>query len=133
MTFAVASGTVWKFLIFGFVIGKLAWGVLKELKKQEKDAVAPKGLPPPLPRRATKKTAKRLMDAPAPRILTVPVNAAPAAVEEKPAEVPMALFKMTRKQPTYLRSILSDRDALRRAIIAREVLGEPVALRRPRF
>jgi len=103
------------FLFFNF-----GSGFLKKLV--EETSVEPTPLPPPIPRQG-----RRRRNAPLPE----PETVAPAPVAAVHLDdTSLAVTRPARAQPrTQFRGL----SALRRAIVAREVLGPPLSLRRPRY
>lgn len=90
------------------------------------EAPAPSAMiaPPPLPRRVRPRARAVVAAAPAPAPAVAALPAAPAA-----GAAPMVV---TRPARAAVRQAFKGRGALRRAFIAQEVLGPPLALRPPR-
>ena len=89
----------------------------------------PPALPPAQPRRAlrNRKAASKVSPAP-----SAPVAPAPSA-PSPPAHLDASSLQVTRPARARSRPQFFGRSALRQAIVAREVLGLPLALRPPRF
>jgi hypothetical protein len=109
-----------------FILGGIAIFVIGRLFAATTEA-AP--TPPPLPATPPRRLRKRTMKSPA---------SVPAAEVEAPPVVPAASVVPVITQPLIryghraIRREFSSRDALRRAIIAQEVLGPPLSERPPR-
>lgn len=103
--------------------GMLVVWVIKRIRAAA-EAPAPSAMvaPPPLPRRVRPRVRAAAKPAPLP----APAPVAPAPV---PVDAPMAV---TRPARAAVRQAFKGRGALRRAFIAQEVLGPPLALRPPR-
>ncbi|MEI7650396.1 MAG: hypothetical protein WCJ96_00120 [Verrucomicrobiota bacterium] len=107
---ALAAGVAW-------VVGKI---------KMSSDQPAPlASAPPPLVRRA-----RRVRSAPV-KILAAPTPVVP--VVAAPTHLDATSLVVTRPARAQSRAQFFGRSALRQAIVAREVLGLPLALRPPRF
>lgn len=103
------------FLFFNF-----GSGFLKKLV--EEASVEPTPLPPPIPRQG-----RRRRNAPLPE----PETVAPAPVAA--VHLDDTSLVVTRPARAQSRTQFRGLSALRRAIVAREVLGPPLSLRRPRY
>jgi hypothetical protein len=103
------------FLFFNF-----GSGFLKKLV--EETSVEPTPLPPPIPRQG-----RRRRNAPLPE----PETVAPAPVAA--VHLDDTSLVVTRPARAQSRTQFRGLSALRRAIVAREVLGPPLSLRRPRY
>ena len=113
------------FFAFAVVAVVAARGAFAFLQKLVAESTAtPPGLPPAQPRRARRArgpTAKPAVEAPA-----------PAPVPAPPAHLDVGDLQVARPARARSRAQFSGRAALRQAIVAREVLGPPLALRPPR-
>lgn len=103
----------------------LVWVVRRLRAAAEQPAPSAMVAPPPLPRRARPRARAVAVAKPA------PTASAPAAVPSPaPSAAPLVVARRTRGA---VRAEFRGRGALRRAFIAQEVLGPPLALRPPRF
>lgn len=111
-------------LLIAAVIALLRWIAGRMSAEEEEPATLPPPVPAPRPRRIRRTApvtvpSPSAAEPPAPR-LPAPPPAAPAFVAPRPAP---------RRASAYARDF-RDVAALRRAVVAREVLGPPVSLRR---
>lgn len=102
----------------------VVWVVRRIRAAAEQPAPSAMAAPPPLPRRVR----PRGRPAAKPAAPSAPAPSAPAASGE-PVAAPLAV---TRPARAAVRFDFRGRAALRRAFVAREVLGPPLALRPPR-
>ncbi len=106
-----------------FILGGIAIFVVGKLFAMAGQPDVPPPLPPAPPRRPRKRAVK------APPALAVEPASAPASAEAPP---PVVAPLRPRSGHRAVRRDFASRDALRRAIVAQEVLGPPLALRPPR-
>lgn len=109
-----------------FILGGIAIFVVGRLFAA---AVEPPPTPPPLPATPPRRLRKRALRTPPPVAEPEPAPAAPPVAPVAPViTLPLARFG---HRP--IRKEFATRDALRRAIIAQEVLGPPLSERPPRL
>lgn len=114
------------FVFIGICI--LVVSVLRGMQASTKSSELPSNLPPlPTPRRLRKRvTVAPAQNVPPPLASVVTTVAVPVTL------APMVAVALPRYGQQVIRGEFSSRAALRRAIIAQEVLGLPLSLRPPR-
>ena len=111
-------------LFIKIVIGVVAFAAWVAGKiKAEASQPSPIAVPPPVPRRT-----RRVRNAPPP-LAPEPEPSAPVAA----VHLDDTSLVVTRPARAQSRTQFRGLSALRRAIVAREVLGPPLSLRRPRY
>lgn len=108
-----------------FILGGIALVVIVKLFAMSGQPDVPPPLPPAAPRRPRKRAFKT---PPLPAVAEPSDGPSVAAV----APVPVAAALLPRTGQRAVHRDFASRDALRRAIVAQEVLGPPLALRPPR-
>jgi hypothetical protein len=108
-----------------FILGGIAIFVIGKLFAMSGQPDVPPPLPPAAPRRPRKRVVKA---PPSPTAAEPSDGPSPLAVAPAPVVAPMS----PRAGQRAVRREFASRDALRRAIVAQEVLGPPLALRPPR-
>ena len=108
-----------------FILGGIAIFVVGRLFAASGE---PPPTPPPLPTTPLRRLRKRALKTPPPAPVSEPVPMAPPVA----AVAPVVTQPLLRFGHRAIRKEFASREALRRAIIAQEVLGPPLSLRPPR-
>ncbi len=111
-----------------FILGGIALYVVSRFFAASGEAPAPP-TPPPLPTPPPRRLRKRMLKTPAP----APEEPSPVKPAPVASRVPVITRPLIRYGHHAIRGEFSTRAALRRAIIAQEVLGPPLSERPPRF
>jgi hypothetical protein len=106
-----------------FILGGIAIFVIGKLFAMSGQPDVPPPLPPAAPRRPRKRAVKSP---------PLPTAAEPSSGPSPIASAPVVESAPARIGRRVVRRDFASRDALRRAIVAQEVLGPPLALRPPR-
>jgi hypothetical protein len=123
-------------------LGFIGWVVLHQLFKKLVQAVSQEQsktgatltTPPPLPRRKLARSTKKISTVPT--IVPKVMKSTPKPVAKSEPVVVEPLKLMTVLPATKTKVIhpwFAGREAMRRSMVTREVLGPPVALRPPRY
>ena len=110
-----------------FILGGIAIFVVARLFAAAGEA--PPTSPPPLPTPSPRRLRKRMLKTPAP----APEEPSPVPPAPVASRVPVITQPLIRYGHHAIRQEFATRAALRRAIIAQEVLGPPLSERPPRL